>query len=128
MEREISDLKNQTAKFNNSTRELSQEKEVWKQKYEDTQKELKQSKMEIHSLTESNASLHKKMAQIKSSIPVHSPVDDGSILRARNEEQESLVKELRYKLENMQKPISLDGVAERLISIIKKLSAQPPAL
>ena len=68
------------------------------------------------------------MAQIKSSIPVHSPVDDGSILRARNEEQESLVKELRYKLENMQKPISLDGVAERLISIIKKLSAQPPAL
>jgi chromosome segregation ATPase len=128
MEREILDLKNQTAKFNNSTRELNQEKDAWKQKYEDNQKELRSSRVEIDSLTESNASLHKKMAQIKSSTPVHSPVDDGSMLRARNEEQEVLIKELRYKIENMPKTISLDGVAERLISIIKKLSAQPPAL
>jgi len=78
-------------------------------------------------LTESNASLYKKMAQMKSSIP-HSPVDDGSVVRARNEEQERVIKDLRYKIENMPKPISLDSVAERLIQIIKKLSVQPPTL
>lgn len=81
MEAEISDLKNQTAKFNSSTRDLNQEKELWKQKFEESVKELKLSKVEIDSLTVSNASLHKKMAQIK-----YSPVDDGSIIRVRNEE------------------------------------------
>jgi hypothetical protein len=41
MQKEISDLKNQTARFNTGTRELNQEKEILKQKYEETLKELK---------------------------------------------------------------------------------------
>ena len=45
-------------------------------------------------MTESNANLYKKMAQMKSSIP-HSPVDDESVVRARNEEQEKVIRELR---------------------------------